>query len=271
MDKDFMQFKGFGNWYNELDTTYKAIFTDDLDSWFSSWLIQQKFGCKLDIFNDFRAMYLKEGVEIDTLKNDKMFGVDLDLSRHKCFSNHVTYIQNEDCISLNRGIGRKSYCKKFAGSTFLTVLSLYDFNLSDFTPEQLEILICIDSAYLQYDFDKELFKHYYSDILGYPNFVDLVANHDKQYFQAVAKKYNLKGKIKVNDKGYLETTIKLDELSQVFGIDLSLPTEKFILFFPLDIVAKNGYRFNEEFKDNKDMIFSSAVTQQDFIVASILQ
>ena len=108
------------------------MFSDDIDSLFLSRFLELEFGCKLDLFNSFSTIYSKAGVDIYALTKGKVVGTDIDLSKGKTFSNHVTYLQNPDCISLNKYIpyGCKEYYGKFAGSTLLTVLSLYEYDVS---------------------------------------------------------------------------------------------------------------------------------------------
>ena len=263
MNKQFVE-KNFGDWYKHLDHTYSLMLSDDIDSWLTSKIIERDFGCKLDLFNSFSSLYFKEGVDIYDLKRDKIIAIDIDISKNRCFSNHVTYINNPECINLNKGIS--SYYGKFAGSTLLTVLSLYNYDLSDFTEQQLEILISIDTAFKQYFFNANTFTKWYSDVLEYPIFIDIIKNRDKQYFYDIIKSYKLHEKIIVNN-GHLETRIKLDELSEIFNIDLSLPQEKFEPFYCMQTVSMPLDDFKRVI--DKDKIFSSALTRKNYIVASI--
>ena len=265
MKKQFIVEKNFGDWYKHLDHTYSLMLSDDIDSWLTSKIIERDFGCKLDLFNSFSSLYFKEGVDIYNLKRGKIIAIDIDISKNRCFSNHVTYINNPECINLNKGIS--SYYDKFAGSTLLTVLSLYNYDLSDFTEQQLEILISIDTAFKQYFFDSSIFKYYYSDVLEYPIFLDVVKDKNKEYFYKIIRQYKLHEKIYVDDNGYLKTNIKLDELSEIFNIDLSLPQEKFEPFYHMQTVSMPLDEFKRVI--DKGKIFSSALAKKNYIVASI--
>lgn len=259
----------FKDWYKEVDDTYNVMGSDDIDYLFSIHFLNRSFGCETYLFNDFSTIYCREDIDINELDGKKLIAVDLDTTKGKCFGNHVTYLQNPFAINLNSGVqyGCQAYLSKYAGSTLITVLSLYDFPISRFTEEQLEVLICVDAGFKQYYFNKELFKYYYEDVLEYPQFIDIVSKHDKQYFYDIINKYKLYKKIYINKDGYLETKIKLDELSKLFNTELSLPNKKFKTVYYLQNRGMNMYRFMREVEDNK--IFSSACTGKTFIKASV--
>lgn len=269
MDLLFIRKKGFKKWYKDLDNTYYIMGSDDIDSLGSTYVLNKLFGIETKLFNSFSTLYLREDTELKDLEVSKMVGVDMDLAKNKCFGNHVTYVDNPDCISLNKNIqfGCKEYFDKFAGSTLVTIMSLYDVKLDNFAEEQLEILISIDTAFKQYFFDKFMFKYYYKDILKYPEFVDVVSKHSKNYFYDIIKKYNLHKKIYVDEEGYMETEIKLDKLGEIFGIDLSLPKEKFKKIYYFQDVGMDIHDFVYIAKHRK--VFSSAVTSKNFVKASI--
>lgn len=269
MDKDFIEKIGFEDWFKKLDSTYNLMGSNDIDSHFSCFLLSDWFGCEMDLFNSFSTIYNRESVDIRTIEASSLVGVDVDLTKNKCFGNHITYLQNPDVISLNKGLkyGCREYFGKFAGSTLITILSIYNYDLKDFTEEQLEVLISVDTAFKQYSFNPELFKKYYNDILEYPIFIDIVSKHDNEYFYNIIKEYKLHEDIIVNDEGYLETEIELDRLSDLFNVDLSLTTEKFIPFYNMQTVGMNLHEFKRTV--NEDEIFSSAATGKEYIMASV--
>lgn len=269
MNKDFIQEKDFRDWYKKLDSTYNLMGSDDIDSHFSTVLLRNWFGCKMDLFNSFSTIYHRESIDIDSIRPDTLVGIDVDLTKNKCFGNHITYLQNPEVISLNKGIpyGCQEYFTKFAGSTLITILSIYNYDLSDFTEEQLEVLISIDTAFKQYSFNPNLFKKYYNDILEYPMLIDIVSKRDNNYFYNIIKEYKLHEGIKVNNNGFLETRIELDKLSKLFNIDLSLQKERFIEFYNLQTVGMPLHEFRR--KVDKDKIFSSACTGKNYVMASV--
>jgi hypothetical protein len=268
MDRQFIEEKGIKDWHKNLDHKHYIMFGDDIDSWVSTYILYKLFGCQIALFYDFGNIYHREGIDITKIMNSKLVGVDVDLAKNKCFGNHVTYIENPDCISLNRGIeyGNNNYLNKFAGSTLITILSLYDIDLSGFTVQQLEILISVDTAFKQYFFNSRIFKYYYEDVLEYPLFVEIVKGKTKNYFYDIIVKYGLHEKISIDDDGYLQTKIKLNELSEIFNIDLSLPQDKYIHFYDLQ---DRGMDLTQIKDIDPDKIFSSAVTNRNFVKASI--
>lgn len=266
MDKEFMEMKGFKSWYEDLDN-HNIMLSDDIDSLASFKFLQSMFNVEVDIFNDFGNMYFNSNKDIHSFKKNKMVGLDIDLKNNKCISNHVTFIDNKDCISLNRGIDVTCYTKKFAGSTLLTVMSLYNYNISNYTKEQLEVLISVDTAFKQYYFNKDLFKHYYATVLQYSKFIDIVHDKKKDYFYNIIKKYKLHEKIYINEDGYLETKIELEQLSKLFNIDLSLPTQKFNHFYGFEVGGLPLEQFKREV--DKEKIFSNAIVNSNFVVASL--
>lgn len=269
MNQNYIEKKGFKNWYKSLDSTYNLMGSNDIDSWGSACFLYKKFGCKMDLFNSFSTIYHRENINAGGITPDKLVGVDVDLTKNKCFGNHITYLQNPDVISLNKDIpfGCQEYFTKFAGSTLITILSIYNYCLEGFAEEQLEVLISVDTAFKQYSFNPKLFKEYYNDILEYPIFTEIVSKHDNKYFYDIIKDYKLHESITVNENGYLETKIELDRLGDLFDIDLSLPTERFIPFYNMQTVGKNLIDFNRSV--DKKKIFSSACTGKDYVMASV--
>ncbi|MEY8415643.1 hypothetical protein AAK964_05030 [Tissierella praeacuta] len=272
MNKNFIEKKGFREWYKDLDSTYNLMGSGDIDSHFSTVLLSDWFGCKMDLFNSFSTIYHRENIDIDSVRPHTLVGVDVDLTKNKCFGNHVTYLQNPDVISLNKEIpyGCQEYFSKFAGSTLVTILSIYDYDLNKCTKEQLEVLISVDTAFKQFYYNKntnELFRYYYGEVLEYPEFIEVVEQYPIEYFYNIIKEYKLHESIRVNENGYLETKIELDRLGELFNMDLSLSTERFIPFYNMQTVGKNLYDFKRTV--DKDKIFSSACTSNNYVMASV--
>lgn len=263
MNLDYIKQKDFKEWYKKLDGDNGLCLTDDLDSLASCKVLNKIFGIDIFGFFSFDTYYLSENRTVE-----KLVGVDLDLAKHKAFSNHVTYIQNPEIISLNKGINRSNYYDKFAGSTLITVLSLYNVNLDKLSSKQLQLLLAVDSGYLQYNFNRDLFEYYYKDVLQYPQFIDIAKDTSKKEFERLQRIYNLKCKIQINQEGYLNTYIKLDELGDIFNIDLSLPKEQFI---PIQQYQNAGFNYYELQRKNitDNIIFSSAITNKDYIKLSL--
>ncbi len=263
MKKEFKQ--ELPKWYEDLSDK-KLILTNDIDSLLSCYVLGLSQGCEIQGFYSFKEMYFTNPKD-----NTGYIGVDLDAVRPKAkiFGNHVTYFENDNAISLNRGITRANYSKKFAGSTLITIMSLYDYDLKEFTTEQLEVLISIDTAFKQYFFSSSTFKRYYADILEYPEFIDIVKSHSKGYFYNIINKYKLYEQITIKD-GYLHTKIDLEGLSNLFNIDLRLPQKKFTLIKKFDDYGLNLNEINlKDLESKKHKIFSSALVNKNFLKVSV--
>lgn len=269
MNKEYIR-NNFNDWYKDIKNDTIIGLSDDMDSLLGTYILQERFGTKVQMFYSFSKLFFDNDLDLRTVKDKGSVSVDIDMSQGRCFGNHVTYVQNENVISLNKDIpiGTTKYYSKFAGSTAVTMMSLYDISIDDMTDEQLELLICIDGAYKQYFFNSAIFTKYYRDILEYPRFIDIVSKRDEQYFKDIIAKYNLSDKIYVQANGYLDTSIKLDEVSKILGIDLQLPTINFNEFTKFQTLAKPIGYFNKHIK--KENIFSSAVTSKDFCVATLI-
>ncbi|HSH50520.1 MAG TPA: hypothetical protein VK982_02245 [Bacteroidales bacterium] len=257
----------FPNWVNN-NTEYSLCLSDDIDSFGGSIVLNKIKGYKITHFYTFNAIGTYKQV-----KKGNLIGVDIDLTEGKTWGNHVTMLSkydtyNKECANINviNKISRENYYSKFCGSTLLQILSYYNVDISNLTEEQLEILICIDTGFKQYYFNKKIFIHYYKDVLEYPQFVDIVSKHNKQYFYNIIKKYKLHEKIHVKN-GYLKTKIDLAGLSRVFSIPISLPTQKFNLITEFKTDAKSIKKSNYNVVKDKD-IFSLAVTNRNFYVYS---
>lgn len=271
MNKKFMKEKEFKSWYKDLNNKH-LIGSDDIDWLASEYVLRQLFNCETTMFFDFKSIYCREDIDLKSIKASEIVAIDLDTTKTQCISNHVTYLDNTDAINLNKKIphGCSDYYKKFAGSTLVTILSLYDIDLSNFTEKQLELILCVDAAFKQYYYNnntRKLFKYYYNEVLELPELVAVVEKHDINYFYDIIDTYKLHEKIYIDKNGYIKTKLELDKISNVFNIDLSLPKRQFIKSYTMQSLGKNLHEFKRTV--DKDKIFSSAVTNNFFVKASV--
>lgn len=225
----------FPEWTKDLKG-YSLCLTDDIDSLFSCIILQNLFNAKIELFYNFNSLYM-----VDNYIDDGFLcGVDMDLIEGKCFGNHVTRISKEDaknekCGNLNTilDVTGQNYTKKYGGSTLLTILSLYNVDISELSEECKLILLSIDSAYLGYYYNnyniKNANKHYLCNILEFEELYNLQKKYSKADLDNIQSKYNLKGKIWINQEGKLTTDIKLEELSKLFNMPFLLPKNTFDL------------------------------------------
>lgn len=108
------------------------------------------------------------------------------------------------------------------------------------------VLCCIDSLYISQQIQTINFKRIqdkYLKLMGYEQLTEFMEDkiNDSGYrlFEETIKRYNLKDKIIVGADGKLQTSIKLDLLSELFGVDLSLP----------EIVFKKYKRFKKYYRN----------------------
>lgn len=221
----------FPEWCKTKD--YDTIFvTNDFDSWFGSKLLESK-DAKIGFFFDNKFVYKLENLE----KPKAVVAIDCDLVRGRCWGNHVTMMSKDDEVNeksanvnnIYKINARNNYTDKYCGSTVLQIMSYYDYDISNLSDEAKKVLLCIDSHYIGLKNDR--FKHTqfkWLKRLGYSELIEVAENTTIDEFEQLQKKYNLKSEILMDWDGYLKTNIKLDELSELFNMDLSLPQQKWI-------------------------------------------
>ncbi|HHV73424.1 MAG TPA: hypothetical protein GXX41_02000 [Thermoanaerobacterium sp.] len=229
----------FPNWIDD-DGYYDLCLTDDIDSLFSCLLLENIKHWKINYFYDFKALYRNKS------SPNQAIGVDLDLVEGKTFGNHVTFF-NPQSANLNTiaGIKRENYTEKYALSTLLMIMSLYDIDISQFNEEQLMTILSIDSAYLGFynSYFRKYFEYWVS-ILEYPFLFDFLEKHRPEEFEIIKRKYRLNEKIKINKKtGILETSINLAGLSELFSMPFYLAQLDFtpIHFFNVNDNTENDF------------------------------
>lgn len=210
------------------------IMSDDIDSLMSCIFLRDNFNCKVRYFYDSNKpfythlLYKRKGFDYK-LQDKKAIAVDLALESYYAWDNHVikylendTYNKNSANLNAINGICSQNYTEKWCVSTYITLLSYYNIDIEKWTKEQLAILCAIDGLYTP--FKNTTFKTIASkhlEQLEYGFLIKFIENNI-EYIEKIKKDLNLDGKIKVKD-GKLATDIKLDELSKIFGIDISLP------------------------------------------------
>jgi hypothetical protein len=119
-------------------------------------------------------------------------------------------------------VTNENYTDKYAGSTALTVWSVYNLPLPE-TEEGKMLLLCIDSAYKGFYSDKfhDVQKHYLVDVMGFDGLYSVIQRHTQEEFEDLALKYRLHRKISIWDREIL-TDLPLDDIGQALGIDLNI-------------------------------------------------
>lgn len=279
----------FQGWTNEIDSSYKLILTNDLDSLFTVALLRYLFGCDIGLFYDFHTVYSTQTSRID---KDKLIGADLAVEDEdmKTFCNHVTRMWKDDKVNpmsanLNNfatsvygggTIKSTTYFRKYGGSTALTVLCLYDAfdelilpNHSELTDIQKKILVSIDSyflgAYLPKHYEGYEYFKIWQQILELEMFQDIFDTYTEQELKDFQNDYRLNRSIFATGNG-LDTGLNLEFLKKHFPmLDFNLGftfTKKHTFANPINLKFHTGTSKH----DLKDRVFSLSVINRDRVV-----
>lgn len=264
----------FPAWVDFVEEEYDLVLSNDIDSLLSCLFLNKLFGWKVNYFYDFNALYC-----INPSKKDKIY-VDVDVVNGKAWGNHVTLVTKEQTTNKQQAnlnaifrINRENYCKKYAGSTLLTILSYYDYPAFLLPREAQKIILAIDATYKGfYDYYFQRFNYFYiNNVLDMDYLFDLQKQYSKDDFYNVIGTYNLHEKIYLQN-GKLATKIKIDELAKLFNFNKDVINDLFSAEF----------QKIQEFEDvcipldnNTDIdlsnAFSFALTNKNFAKLSIVK
>ncbi|WP_259498784.1 hypothetical protein [Desulfofundulus thermocisternus] len=218
----------FPSWCDDGEGVYDLCLSDDLDSLISCMLLEKVKGYKINYFYDFSSFWQIEK------SSRPAIAVDVDLTKGKCWGNHVTALSqkdsvNEQAANLNSvlKISRDNYFEKYAGNTILQIISYYGIPLPQ-KEEARMVLLAVDGSYRGFYSDK--FRDTYLkwlEILEFDELIQLLEYKTVEDFHWIIDKYNLYKKIYMNDQGILDTEIFIDALSDVLELDLMLPWSQF--------------------------------------------
>ena len=283
-------------WTTFTNENYGLILSGDIDSLASCCLLQTETNWRikalmLHYFNKYKIEKLGAdespldyfGVLEKKLKFCNLIGVALALVRGKCFDNHLQLFDadmhpNPKSANLNNifRINREIYEEKYAASTFLLLWSLFEYPDENLTDELKMLLLSIDIGFKGYynETFKPHFEHYFLDVLKLPNLYDFLSGHTMTEFYDFHNDYNLGRKLFLDDNGYLDTNIRINEIQKIFsknGIDIGLklpeeqfhhsfychhmkstcePTENDI--FTLSLTGKNEYKYSIRFSEEEE-------------------
>ena len=273
----------FPKWCEDSNTKYSLLLSDDIDSFMCYILQKELFGREIEYFinvNYEKVNWNTCGTQMlygtkPALDWDNILGLDIALEKTKCWDNHVIKISKEDKVNpysanLNSimNICRANYTDKFVVSSFITMLSYYDFDLSTWDKDQLSVLCAIDGLYEPFinpSFKKTGRKNL--ALLGYEFLADFI-EENMDYIRAIETKLILKqGKIWINEDGYLETNIDLLSIElifiDIFKCSFSLPNTKFKelkAYKSKYIRFKENNRYDKEVLNVKNRLFNLALT-----------
>lgn len=260
-------------WYSDNDD-YHVVMTNDIDGLLSASILREVKGWKTECFYDLTNCY---SIEEKRGNSSTRVWVDTSLTgNQKAFDNHVGRtddkdIKNELAINPNliANVTSQNYYEKYAGSTALLIWSIYDLPLPQSEVGKM-LLLAIDAAFTSYYSDKfrERNLFYISEMLEFPELVEVEKRHTKQEFYNLITDNHLTNKTEVVDNK-LRTTLDLDMLSRELGLPIELPEEDFYLRTTL----KNGSKefFEERVKDMDEKPISVAFILRYKILYSYLE
>ncbi len=222
----------FPDWcFNNEQGQNALILTDDFDSLLGASIENFVKGNEINYFYNFDRLYVD-----DKSDERKAIGIDLALHKGKSWCNHVVRIHEDDYVNPQTAninallkVHKANYTKKYAMSTALLMWSFYGLPLPA-TKEGKMLLLAIDSGFLgHYDNRYKDVHNAYLDLLGFSELIDLLNETSKFEYEMLQAKYKTKAKIKLNNDGYLHTTLPLAELQGFFEFPLILPTQQFTL------------------------------------------
>lgn len=137
----------FSDWYKHIDKNkHYLVLTNDVDSYFSCLFLHNRFGVEIGGFYDFEALYINSNIT----EGKEPIYVDADINSGLAFGNHVTALRNPDCINLNKVINQTNYTDKYAGSTLMTLYSLYNKDLTKLRKKKVLMLLTVDVWFKQF-------------------------------------------------------------------------------------------------------------------------
>lgn len=282
----------FPQWCEDSNTKYSLLLSDDIDSFMCYILQKELFGREIEYFLDVnyeKVNWNTCGTQMlygtkPALDWDNIIGLDIALENNiKVWDNHVIRISREDKVNPNSAnlnsimnICRVNYKYKFVVSSFITMLSYYDFDLSSWNMEQLAVLSVIDGLYEPFvnPSFKEIGRKNLA-LLGYEFLADFIEGN-MDYIRAIETKLNLKqGKIWINEDGNLETNINLLELElifmDIFKCCFNLPNMQFgelKTYKSKYIRLQENSTYNKDDLNVKNRLVNFALTYKDKGVAS---
>lgn len=265
----------FPSWVNKINKNNKLILTNDLDSLFTVAVLKKLFGCEVGMFYDFESLYSTQS----NFNKEDVIGVDLALEDKelKTFCNHVTKMWKDDEVNpnsanLNNIAGiygardMSNYTEKYAGSTLLTVLSLYDAfeNLlleghKELTETQKMILVSIDSYFFSKHFKNGEYFYYWQELLGLEMFNDVLDKYSKDDLMQFQKDHDLKGSIFMEEDGLYHS------------LDFQFLQEHFpMLDFNINVEFVHRHKFKETIYRNYSTLDSKHNIEGDIFSLAVV-
>lgn len=248
----------YSDWYKNIDKNkYYLVLSNDIDSYLSCLFLKKKFGVEIGGFYDFEALYINSKLT----EGKEPIYVDADIMDGLAFGNHPTALKNKNTINLNCNISEKNYTDKFAGSTLMTLYSLYDVDLRKYAPYKIQLLLTVDVWFKQFFRFRDKWD-YWTKQMGMEYLTDIITEYDmteEAYYNTLID-YGFNRDIHIYgwegnyDLGF---NLDYDALKEDLNITIPKPTCTFDKKI-LDLHIGQGDYF--KLKNKKDRIFSNAMT-----------
>lgn len=238
------------NWCTDVETKFQLLMSDDIDALMCYMFQKTKFNRECEYFIDMSSnkakasrdwSWKRDGVQTlyatseATGVNKDLLALDVSINPNtKSWDNHVVQIgegeTNYNKLSANlniaMNIGKKNYTDKAIVSSFITMLSYYNHDMSEYDRDTLSLLCAIDGTYQPFlkGFIRQGTKNL--ELLGFEFLIPFI-KENMSYIQEIDKKYLKDKHIWVNKDGYLETNLNLDTISDLFNYPIELPKKQF--------------------------------------------
>lgn len=284
------------NWCKDTDTKFQLMMSDDIDALMCYMFQKTQFDRECEYFIDMssdKAYEWRNGQKHNgkqtlyatgeaTGKNKDLLALDVSINPNtKSWDNHVVQIGkneiNYNTLSANlnivKDVNKTNYTDKAIVSSFITMLSYYNHDMSEYDRDKLSLLCAIDGTYQPFlkGFIKQGTKNL--ELLGFEFLIPFI-NENMQYIQEIDNKYLQKKSIWVNKYGYLETNLDLNVISDLFAYDIELPKKQFAKCGEFKSKIFNTASFTdkkhmENFYEKK--IFNIALTYKSSGIVSFIE
>lgn len=234
----------FPAWCEDTKTKYNLLLSDDIDSLmcyvFQNWYFNRQVKFFFDANTKGFTQTLYKSTDVKKVGNDNVIGLDIAIERDiKVWDNHIIKIKRDDTsnnnsanLNLALDICQTNYTSKACVSTFITMLSYYDIDISTWSKEQLAVLCAIDGLYYPFKTGSNFIMTARKNLrlLEYEFLEDFI-KENMDLILDLKDELKLDEKIKVGVDGKLTTAIDLDRLSEIFEDIfwyISLPGDTFV-------------------------------------------
>lgn len=266
MNKEYRE-KELPQWFKEINKEeYFLVLSNDIDSLLTCAFLNNKFGLEIGGYYSFDSLYKNTKVSTE---GKKPIYIDADMVKGLCFGNHVTVYNNPKAITLNKSIKSQNYTDKYAGSTLLMVMSLFDFDFSTLSEKELVLLSCVDSAFLGYYNSRfnSVWRHWHEDILEIDGLSDVLHKYTSEELNGYIDNYSLRNCFYIKEgklyRGGVKVANFLSEVSMFLIDDLQLSTSEWEL-------KKNFKQTrNRRLESNQIPISSSRTYKNSWVISYI--